>query len=365
MSLRIFLNDNLPEHRAQRGIARYFDAIIDAAVASFGAEAVVFSPNVRDHGNATCIQAPRFPGSNFLRFHDRLASFRASRQNINVIHSAYYGRFRSVKPTIITVYDMILELLPQYFQKFDISNPWFLAEKRRCMEQADVLIAISESTAHDIITCYPHISPAKIITIHLGVNEAFLTRTNRPVSTEKPFFLYVGNRFLPYKNFTRLLIAFGRSGLAQEFNLRIISPKGNSLSADERQQIDQYHVQESLHIVEDASEELLRTCYATTYALIYPSEYEGFGLPILEAMASGTLVATSNVSSMPEVGGDVAYYFDPYSIESMVDTLLRITSLPTDERAERVAKGVARARAFTWNLCQQKTIEIYRRMEQA
>ena len=101
--------------------------------------------------------------------------------------------------------------------------------------------------------------------------------------------------------------------------------------------------------------------YAAADALLMPSQYEGFGLPILEAMASGTLVATSNTASMPEVGGDIAFYFDPYDTESIAEGLRRIATLSDDERARRIDQGVTRAHTFTWTRCQEQTIEVFRR----
>jgi glycosyltransferase involved in cell wall biosynthesis len=175
----------------------------------------------------------------------------------------------------------------------------------------------------------------------------------------KPFFVFVGHRMLQ-KNFTRLLVAYKESGLTQEIDLRVISP--GDFTPEETRTILEMGLNDSIKILPNASDAVLRTSYAQSIALVYPSEYEGFGLPILEAMASGTLVATSNVSSLPEVGGDVALYFDPRDTASIADCLVRIAHMSQAQRADRVARGIMRARAFTWTRCQHLTVEALGRL---
>src|SRR5262249_26644901 len=158
-----------------------------------------------------------------------------------------------------------------------------------------------------------------IIVTPLGVDPFFFEPSERKSQNNaKPFLLYVGNRQV-YKNFLRLLIAFGQSGLAREFDLRLISPRGGGLSPQEVAFIEQYRLQDSVQLMTAVSDRVLHESYAGATVFVYPSEYEGFGLPVLEAMASGTLVALSDVSSLPEVGGDVGFYFDPQSIDSIAD----------------------------------------------
>lgn len=136
----------------------------------------------------------------------------------------------------------------------------------------------------------------------------------------------------------------------------MISPGGGTFTPEEVDCIRRFQLEASVQLRRAVSEVELRDAYASAVALVYPSEYEGFGLPILEAMASGTLVATSNVSSMPEVGGDAAFYFDPTNSEAIAETLKQVAYLSTAERQQRLTQGRVRARASTWEQCQQKTI---------
>jgi len=240
------------------------------------------------------------------------------------------------------------------------SHP-FIAQKRHCLQRASVLLAISENTAKDMVAIYPKLE-AKIFVIKLGVDEFFF-RDNTAINIHvgKPHLLYVGHR-TPYKNFMRLLTAFGQSGLSKQFDLKVISPGGNQYSQQEIECMNKYQLQGHVHLLMSPSDEILRESYRQAYAFIYPSTYEGFGLPILEAMASSTLVATSNTSSMPEIGGDVALYFDPLSVESIAECLQQIADLPSEERVQRIAQGLARARTFTWERCQRRTMDVLRNL---
>jgi glycosyltransferase involved in cell wall biosynthesis len=106
------------------------------------------------------------------------------------------------------------------------------------------------------------------------------------------------------------------------------------------------------------SDEELAVEYAGAAAFIYPSAYEGFGLPVLEAFASGTVVACSRTSSLPEAGGTAAFYFDPLDVESIVQSLTKIVQLTPSERTERIRHGQLHARSLSWMRCIRKTCEI-------
>ena len=348
----ILINDNIISTAAQRGIARYFDRIMDAAIAEFGDKAIICSPQQRDYGTAQHIRSIRFRGSWRIGLQDRVASWAAALKHPSVMYSVYYGEANPDAAQVFTVYDMVHEMFAPP------SHP-FLAQKRRCLQRASALLSISENTAKDIVAIYPKLE-TKIVVTQLGVDEFFF-KDNAPTCAhlEKPYFLYVGHR-TPYKNFMRLLTAFGKSGLSKQLDLKVISPRGGQYSQHEIDYMRKYQLQDQIHLLLSPSDEILRESYRQAYAFIYPSTYEGFGLPILEAMASGTLVAASNTSSMPEIGGDVALYFDPLSVESIAECLQQIADLPSEEHARRIEQGIARARTFTWQRCQRQTMDVLR-----
>ncbi len=362
-SSRIFISDtiNIYPHFSRGGVASYFRKVTDGVINHFGSNVIVCSPEARNYKEARHIPSFQFRGVHRLGLHDALASVAACWERAAVFYSPYYGNAHTKAPQIFTVYDMIHELSPRYFERHQEGYRNFIQEKKHCLERASKLIAISKNTADDILSCYPHLDTTKIVLIYLGVDDFFFERSSKDCSREKPFFLYVGNRGF-YKNFLRLLSAFGQSGLAKDFDLRVISPIGKGFNQQEIECIRKYRLEDSVHLTVGASDSELRTNYGQAVALVYPSEYEGFGLPILEAMASGTLVAASNTSSMPEVGGDVAFYFDPCSVESMTDCLHSVAYLSSQLRIDRTVQGTARARLFTWARCQEQTVQTIKEL---
>jgi glycosyltransferase involved in cell wall biosynthesis len=348
----ILFNDNIISIRAQRGIARYFGEIVAGAGRLLGADAAVCSPESWRYGGARHIPSLRFKGSWRIGLQDKIAATASAFLRPAVIFNAYYGDVPSRAAQAYTVYDMLHELTAPP------DHP-FIAQKRRCLYRAAALFPISYHSANDLVRCYPDLDRAKIHPIPLGVDASFFAPAGaRPFAAGKPYFLYVGHR-TPYKNFMRLLEAFGQAGLARAFDLRVISPVG-SFTDEERACMAQYDMADSVSLTVSPSDDELRQAYAGACAFVYPSVYEGFGLPILEAFASRTLVCTSNVSSMPELGGEVALYFVPEAVDSIAACLLRVAAMTTEERRSRIESGVERARFFTWERCVTQTIDVLR-----
>jgi glycosyltransferase involved in cell wall biosynthesis len=274
-----------------------------------------------------------------------------------VIFSPFYGPLASITPQVFTVYDLILHLFPEYFpHKGRVLE---LAHMRRCLLQAAGIICISNSTKSDLLRLHPDVDPAKVHVTLLGVSEEFFCPTPPPKSS-RPYFLFVGTR-IAYKNFLRLLEAFAISGLANDFDLRVISPRTDietEWSETERNLFTSKGIEKTVTLTVGASDRDLATAYAGATAFVQPSEYEGFGLPVLEAMAAGTIVACSTASSLPEAGGRVAFYFDPLKVGSIAACLVEIARLDSARRAERVAAGRERARNMSWEKCANRTCEI-------
>lgn len=339
----IFLSDNtLP---MQGGVKRFFRHLTDGVVARFGERAIIYSPERRDYGRARFIRAPGLPG----RVHDVSASLATAVCRPSVVLTAYYGTAFGPGRRVYVAYDMIHELLPHYFDA--PATPYerrFGSEKRRCLLGAALIIAISHSTARDVAAVYPEADPARIVVAHLGVDASFFGEHPWPgAPPARPYLLYVGQRSA-YKNFRRLLEAFGEAGLAARYDLRVISSEWGGFTADEQALIARYGLERAVHLRPHVSDPELAAHYQHAAALVYPSEYEGFGLPIIEAMAAGTLVLTADRSSMPEAGGDVALYFDPASVADLAAGLREVVGLPAEERARRIKAGMARAREFSW-----------------
>lgn len=358
---RLLLFDNITARASRGGVARYVRHIAAGLSERWGENLLVFSPEAWRYRRARQIRAlpTGFRGSARLKLdwlNEQWAAWIARRWPADVVLSAYYGDLQTRAAQVFPVYDLIHELFLQHLPGADRRIQGFIAQKQRCLERADRLLAISQHTASDLVAHYPHLDPARIAVTPLGVDEVFFRADARPEAAGRPYFLYVGQR-AHYKNFARLVRALAQSGLAQDFELRVAMPARGRFTQDEVAWIEEHGLTQRLQPVAAQDDDALRRLYQGAVALAYPSEYEGFGLPILEAMASGTLVVTSACSSMPEVGGSAALYFDPYQSESMAAGLRQAAGLSADERRARIELGRAWARQFTWERCLHATLQ--------
>lgn len=280
----------------------------------------------------------------------------------DVFHETYYPEDSSAPkdcPVVVTVHDMIQERLSEVFGKKDQTS----IRKRAAVERADRVICVSESTRRDLMELF-NPDPKKIQTIHLGATRStpLDTAADSPKAhvIDRPFFLYVGMRGGPYKNFDRVLRAYAsRQWLRTEFDLIVFGH-----AAFWREEIDLMaslglehpHVRQTM-----GNDALLGQLYSHAVALIYPSLYEGFGIPPLEAMAYGCPVLCSNRSSIPEVVGDAGLYFEPESVDSMADAMEHVASV-AEFRKDLSVRGRERAKLFSWDRCAARTMEVYREL---
>lgn len=348
----ILWNDNIPNPTSQRGVDRYFGEILRGAAGAFHVECTLVSSRQLDTAMRRRVSHRSSRAWLSPLLHDIQVSAWSAVIRPRIVVNPYYGHIRSPASQVYTLFDMIHERFPQYFDPRHPRNARFTAEKRRCLERADLVLAISDSAARDLARIYPDIDSRKVVVTHLGVDPSFLDVDPRPAHGS--YFLYVGHRSF-YKNFDRLAEAFAIADLPSEIELRVVAPTGSAFSEGERARLRELGIADRTLLVHDVSDAELRSLYAGSIGFVYPSEYEGFGLPILEAFGSGAIVATSDVASMPEVGGPAAFYFDPTDVSSVASTLHHVASLPDEIRQQRVAVGRARAAQFSWERCRQKS----------
>lgn len=271
----------------------------------------------------------------------------------DIIHETYYsesGLHSSSAKRVITVYDMIHELLPEHFSKDDTTSDL----KRSAVNRADHVICISENTRNDLIRIL-QIDRAKTSVIHLGFSLECAEATkisNHP----KPFILYVGARG-GYKNFHNLVMAYGTSPKFIS-NFDLICFGGGSFSSNELESFTKLRIPRSSIRQVSGGDELLASYYSSASVFVYPSLYEGFGIPPLEAMSFKCPVACSNTSSLPEVVGDAAALFDPYSVESITESLEQVL-WNLDLRLKLIEKGGQRIQQFSWEKCALETVSVY------
>ena len=270
----------------------------------------------------------------------------------DVLHETYYST-SAVKvdcPRIVTVFDMINEKFPVYFK-----NNGIMREKKAAIDRADRLICISEQTKSDLIE-YMGIDPGKISVVYLGHSGFPIPNPMETVSNERPYFLYVGNRE-GYKNFELFVRAFASCSALNK--LRIVCFGGGRFTLEELKLFASLNLDaERVHQI-NGDDSVLANLYANAELFVYPSLYEGFGIPPLEAMSCNCPVACSNTSSIPEVVGNAAAYFDPTSLDSMKDSMCKILD-DSEFRSTLVARGVERVKLFSWEKCSRETLDVYR-----
>jgi glycosyltransferase involved in cell wall biosynthesis len=276
--------------------------------------------------------------------------------NPQVVHETYYAARRSGprrSPSVITVFDMIHELFPEQFPGSDEKSE----VKRQAVERADHVICISANTRDDLVRLFG-CSPDRLSVIHLAADAAPDERS-RPTGSppdERPFVLHVGARS-GYKNFARLCEAFAMSSRLRN-DMRLVAFGGGGFSPSEIAALERLGLGGVVAQV-DGDDALLDTLYRRARALAYPSLYEGFGLPPLEAMARGCPVAASGTSSMPEVIGEAGELFDP-SDAAAIARAVETVVYSEERRRALIARGRARAAGFSWRRCAEETLAVYR-----
>ncbi|RMG89684.1 MAG: glycosyltransferase family 1 protein [Chloroflexi bacterium] len=264
-------------------------------------------------------------------------------------------------PTVLTVHDLIYKLFPAYHKKL---NYWFLniAMPIFC-RRADAIIAVSQASKQDIVKHYG-IDPTKIHVVYEAASPHFqpppparIAYVRQTYKLPDKFLLHIST-IEPRKNLSRLLDAL--KALRQLFpKLTLVLAGGKGwLYEDFFAKIEAEGLQEAVHLLGWVPDEDLPAIIAAADLAVQPSLYEGFGLPVLEHMACGQVVAASNRSSLPEVGGEAAVYFDPYSVDEMVSVIRRLLT-DREEYAHRRELGLAQARRFSWERAAKETIAVY------
>jgi len=280
--------------------------------------------------------------------------------NTQIFHSSYYRipLGKSAK-TVVTVHDFLYEY--GYLQTLNASiNIW---QMKLAINRADAIICVSENTKKDLLSLYPKlINHPHIYVVGHGANLKIdetlnLKPPNRLLdlgTMRKRYILFVGKR-LKYKNFQSAIVAFSKSSLPKlGFSMICV---GSNFSDMENQFLEKLGVQSNVIALENVTNRELNYLYQNAFALVYPSLYEGFGLPPLEAMNCGCPVIASNISSIPEVVGDAGILINPEDTEAIASALEVL--LDDKVRHKYISQGLERAMLFTWEKTAQKHIDIY------
>lgn len=283
----------------------------------------------------------------YLSFFNKLYTLNQIRNlKFDIYHPTYYNSYlfkKIKKPIVVTIHDMIHE----NFSDLVDSNDPTIKRKALMAKRATRIIAVSENTKKDIIQTYG-ISPKKIDVVYHGdsfsdINLDICVNYDIP----ERYILYTGKR-RGYKNFDNFILAVKKFVL-NDSELFVVCAGGGSFNKYELELFKKLGLLDRI-VHKECSDQLLKILYSKSLFFIYPSMYEGFGIPLLEAMSSDTAILCSNTSCFPEVAGDCAIYFDPYSIS---DIQKKINYALNNKLTKYKELGKHRLLFFTW----EKTIE--------
>jgi glycosyltransferase involved in cell wall biosynthesis len=287
------------------------------------------------------------------------------RERIDLYHTPHYVLPPLVHcRSVVTIHDCIHLIFPQY-----LPTRWAHAYARATFwtatRRADRILTVSEASKSDILRRF-NVPADKIIVTYNAIDELFLVerteeefaRVRERYQLNDPFVLYVGN-IKPHKNLERLIDAFDRVR-HQGFDRLTLVIIGDQISRYQglRRAVHRHKLHKHVRFLGFVPPGTLAVLYRLASVFAFPSLYEGFGLPPLEAMASGTPVLSSNVSSLPEVLGDAALLVDPYSCEDIADGLLKLL---TDEplRATLKTRGLSKVHEYSWEESVRRVHQIY------
>lgn len=275
----------------------------------------------------------------------------------SIFHSSYYRTiFQKDVAKIITIYDFTYEIYCGGLQRFIHSF-----QKKIAIQNADGIICISNSTKNDLFKFLPNTPNDKVRTIHISASEEFypldkirinLEETKFENLKDKKIILYVGDRKSSYKNF---ILAVETTSLL--VNHMLVSVGGGNITEKETALLDRQLKNRFVHFSNITSSEL-NLLYNIAFCLLYPSSYEGFGIPIIEAMKAGCPVVSTDFSSIPEIAGDAALLVDKIDVENFVQKIKELEN--PNVREKLIEIGLRQAELFSWDKCFDETHAFYK-----
>lgn len=298
-----------------------------------------------------------FPGNKFHSVNQNMSISQICKADFDIFHPTYYDtyflKYIENKPFVITVFDMIHEIYPKQFSEKDFVSSW----KKILVQKANKIIAISENTKNDLVKIFG-VNKNKISVIYLAnslnIEEQNPNNINICFEIPKKYILFVGTR-TGYKNFY-FFVRSVADLLLNDSELKLICT-GNSFSTEEIKFFKNLGIKDKvLHFF--ASDTFLAHLYKNASVFIFPSLYEGFGVPVLEAFSCGCPVILSHISSLPEVGGDAVVYIDPKNTSSIQEAVSNVIN-NEKMRSELIKKGYKQVKKFSWEKMARETEQVY------
>jgi len=370
--MRIGINTfALSERLGMAGSGRYVLGLIKGLVSlNHGHELILFGNadnlDLLPQENCRCVDCGRLTTVRPLRllWEQSALPLLARRHRIDVLHSPVFVAPLALPcASVVTILDMTWFTLPEKHTR--VKRAYFRKMIPPSVKRAGRIMAISEATKRDVVDVLG-VSPGKVIVTLLGVdpNRFFPDATQgqgkrmmAQYGVCRPYVLYVG-KLEPGKNLPILIEAF--ASIAERFSAHQLVLAGNPGWDYETiyEAATRLPCRQRIRFTGFVDEDDLPALYAGADLFVYPSSYEGFGFPVLEAMACGTPVITSNISSLPELAGDAGLLVDPQDVDALAGAMRRV--LVDDAlRQQMRARGFEQARRFTWEETARRTLEVY------
>ncbi|MCL2931059.1 MAG: glycosyltransferase family 4 protein [Trichodesmium sp. MAG_R03] len=309
------------------------------------------------------LPVPRFPGIQIQKIigkiNDKFAKSWFQNNTPDIVHETYYHSDRLApkkSKIVVTVHDMIHEKLSQFVRREMFGMDRTSQIKKQAVTRADQIICVSENTKKDLIEILD-INPEKVNVVYHGPSLKLTTNSQNNLAEFKPYILYVGERISGHKNFRLFLQAYANSTqLKNNFNLVCFG--GGSLSKTELKLIQELGLSPEKIFQISGNDTTLVNFYRSASIFVYPSLYEGFGIPLLEAMALDCPIACSNTSSLPEVVGNAAEFFNPQQPDSMTNAIENVL-FSSDKSTELVKLAREQVKKFSWEKTAKETKEVY------
>jgi len=371
--VKVLFDSQIFDWQINGGISRYFIEVLHRLDKSKETE-IIFKVK---HSYNTYIQHTPWlvnkPVLKKLHFKGKLGALKIINQKINrpysnrllkkdavdIFHPTYYDpyflRYLGKKRLVLTVYDLTNE---KFNDNSELTKK-ILQWKKQLIEEADHIISISDNTKKDIVEYYK-VEPEKISTIPLsGGFEDFVREGGKSIKQKgipDNYILFVGSRS-KYKNFQ----AFVReiSPVLIKENIALVAAGGGLMNHEELDLLKKLGIEDRVIAFPHVSDELLAGLYSKALLFVFPSLYEGFGLPVLEAMQCGCPALLSDNSSLPEVGGEAAAYFDPFTEGSLHDQLVKLIR-DEERKKSMVTAGIEQVKNFNWDATAQKHVAVYK-----
>jgi glycosyltransferase involved in cell wall biosynthesis len=357
--IRVLYDEQIFLLQRQGGVSKYFVELIRQFMdhPELGVEPILVTTKTRnkylkDQLDSSLQVTTTLPQV-FLSIMSALFRGRTKPIGVDLVHHTFYlpgylSRFPGI-PKVSTLFDMIPEFADKGKRPW---NPHF--RKRAYLLKSSAVVSISDSSTKDMITQYGYKLPVQ--TTHLGVSSEFMPGLPPINQLPKNYFLFVGNR-AGYKN-ARLAMSAFSTILAKYEDAHLLFCGGGSFNKKELSEIGRLGISQRVVQLEVASSEL-PGLYSNAMALVYPTTYEGFGLPLVEAMASGIPILASETPINREIAGSVARYFQPNSSSELAHLLSEVLSEPTDLRG-KINEGLKQSEKFDWYQCAELTAKVYR-----